>query len=168
MLYTSLFFLNNWAFSALEFTAGVNWLYLPAGLRLLLVLMFGLSGASGIAFGSASISMLVYFQDDPFTGLVAGLISGFAPYGVQALMQRFANLQRNLADITAISLLQLALFYSFATSFGHQVWYTLRGVTTDFWASVWPMFVGDLLGTLLILYSAHAVIKLVRYKIASR
>ena len=162
MAYATLFFVNNWVFAALEFTAGVNWVYLPAGLRLLLVLMFGLAGALGISVASATISIFVYFSPDPSIGIVTGLISGFMPYLVQQLMQRFAKLDRNLLNINATSLLQLALLYAVATSFGHQIWYAYRGVTEHFWSTVWPMFVGDLLGTVLVLYAAHAVMKLMR------
>ena len=81
---------------------------------------------------------------------------------VQQLLQRFANLQSSLININAASLLQLTLLYATATSFGHQVWYVVRGVTDNFWLSVWPMFVGDLIGTVLVLYTAHAAVKLVR------
>lgn len=163
-----MFFLNGWLFSAFEFTAGVNWVYLPAGVRLLLVLMFGLSGALGISVASATLSIALYAPNDPITGLVAGVITGFAPYLVQQLLQRFANLQNSLVNINAASLLQLTLLYAVATSFGHQVWYVVRGVTDNFWLSVWPMFVGDLIGTVLVLYTAHAAVKLLRRSAAKR
>jgi hypothetical protein len=162
--YAAMFFFNGWLFSSFEFTAGVNWIYLPAGMRLLLVLMFGLSGAIGISVGSALISVTVYFAHDPLTGLVAGFISGFAPYAIQKVMQRFAGLESSLYNINSVGLLQLTLMYAVATSFGHQAWYTLRGVTQDFWISTWPMFVGDLIGSLMVLYTAHAVVKLLRWR----
>ncbi|UFS55900.1 hypothetical protein LN050_09020 [Comamonadaceae bacterium M7527] len=166
--YATLFFLNNWVFASLEFTAGVNWLYLPAGLRLLMVLVFGLSGAIGISIASASISVFVYFSPDPSIGIVAGLISGFMPYLVQQLMQRFAHLDRNLVNINAATLMQLTLFYAVATSFGHQIWYAYRGVTEHFWLVVWPMFVGDFMGTVLVLYTARVAVKLLRRSAARR
>lgn len=166
--YTGMFFLNSWMFSAFEFATGVNWLYLPAGVRLLLVLMFGLSGAVGISVASASLSIAFYAPDDPVTGLVAGVITGFAPYLVQQLLPRFASLHSSLVNINAASLLQLALLYAVATSFAHQVWYLTRGITDNFWLSVWPMFVGDLAGTLLVLYTAHAAVKLLRRRLTKR
>ena len=50
--YTSLFYVNNWLTSELIFSLGVNWIYLPAGLRLFLTLIFGLPGAIGIVLAS--------------------------------------------------------------------------------------------------------------------
>ena len=50
--YTILFYVNNSLTSELVFSLGVNWIYLPAGLRLFLTLIFGLPGAMGIALAS--------------------------------------------------------------------------------------------------------------------
>ena len=52
LAYASIFYLNDWLTSGLSYGLGVNWIYLPAGLRLFLTLIFGLSGAIGIALAS--------------------------------------------------------------------------------------------------------------------
>ena len=39
---------NELLFKAGEFVPGINWIYLPAGVRLLATLLFGLSGAVGL------------------------------------------------------------------------------------------------------------------------
>lgn len=39
--------LYAWVFSWTEYISGINWIYLPHGLRMMLVLMFGVSGALG-------------------------------------------------------------------------------------------------------------------------
>ena len=62
IVYTFLFYLNGWLTNSLVFGLGVNWIYLPAGLRLFLTLIFGLSGALGIAIASFLIS---YYGDFP-------------------------------------------------------------------------------------------------------
>ena len=36
--------INEWVFTNLEFMRGVNWVYLPAGVRLVATLLFGLPG----------------------------------------------------------------------------------------------------------------------------
>jgi hypothetical protein len=55
VLYSALFFFNDWITEALKYDLGVSWIYLPAGLRLLLILIFGLAGAIGIAAASAAL-----------------------------------------------------------------------------------------------------------------
>ena len=57
LLYAVLFFANDWLTQYLVAAPGVNWIYLPAGLRLFLVLIFGFSGALGIAISSIFITL---------------------------------------------------------------------------------------------------------------
>lgn len=141
---------------------GVNWVYLPAGLRLLLVLLLGMCGAVGISLSSAVIAIVVYAPNDPLTGLVAGAISGFAPLTVQFTLQRYAGLNGDLRNLKSNHLLQLTFLYAMVTSFAHQMWFVVRGMTEHFWSSVWPMFVGDLIGTFIVLYAVQAVVRMLR------
>ncbi|WP_231969361.1 hypothetical protein [Polynucleobacter necessarius] len=60
--YAFLFYLNGWLTNSWTCDLGVKWIYLPAGLRLFLTLIFGFSGAAGIALASFLIS---YFGDFP-------------------------------------------------------------------------------------------------------
>jgi hypothetical protein len=56
LLYSALFFFNDWLTETVKYDLGVSWIYLPAGLRLFLILIFGLAGAIGIAAASFAIS----------------------------------------------------------------------------------------------------------------
>ena len=64
LTYTLLFYLSDWLTAFLEAAPGVNWIYLPAGLRLFLVLIFGLSGAIGISIASILITFGRDLGDD--------------------------------------------------------------------------------------------------------
>ena len=39
---------NGWLFPQLELIPGINWIYLPAGVRLVATLLFGGAGAVGL------------------------------------------------------------------------------------------------------------------------
>jgi hypothetical protein len=80
LAYAFLFFTNSWLTNDLVFSLGVNWIYLPAGLRLLLTLIFGLPAAIGIAIASFLISYYGEFPNDLTLCIGVGLVSGFAPY----------------------------------------------------------------------------------------
>lgn len=41
---------NEWLFSRFEFARGINWIYLPAGMRLLCILLFAEAGAVGLCW----------------------------------------------------------------------------------------------------------------------
>ena len=78
--YAFLFYFNGLVTNSLVFGLGVNWIYLPAGLRLFLTLIFGLPGALGIAIASFLISYYGDFPHELTLCIGIGLISGFAPY----------------------------------------------------------------------------------------
>lgn len=52
VLFVSFFHFNGWLFSELAYTQNVNWVFLPAGFRIVLVLILGLPGAAGITLGT--------------------------------------------------------------------------------------------------------------------
>jgi hypothetical protein len=59
VLFVGFFQLNNWAFSIFEYSEGISWVFLPAGFRVILVLVLGLPGALGLMLGSWFIDKTV-------------------------------------------------------------------------------------------------------------
>jgi len=52
VLFVSFFEFNNWIFSSFQYSEGINWIFLPAGFRVIMVLTMGLPGAIGLILGS--------------------------------------------------------------------------------------------------------------------
>ena len=118
--YTFLFYLNNWLTSELVFSLGVNWIYLPAGLRLFLTLIFGLPGAIGIALVSFLIS---YYGDFPHNLILCigiGLVSGFAPYLARVFVISNVPLTPDLSDLNFQKLVICILIYAVLSAGLHQ------------------------------------------------
>jgi hypothetical protein len=67
----------------LVYGLGFNWVYLLAGLRLFLTLVFALPSAFGIAVASMLIYWFGDFPQDLITYIGIGLVSGFARYIVR-------------------------------------------------------------------------------------
>lgn len=156
LLYATLFYINSWLASDLTFSLGVNWIYLPAGLRLLLTLIFGLPGAFGIALTSFLISYFGEFPQELATCIGIGLISGFAPYLARFFVLTNIRLSPDLSDLSLPKLISCILIYALLSSGLHQWWFAVRGLEQA--GSVnhfFVMFIGDVLGTLLFI----AVIK---------
>ena len=59
-LFVSFFELNDWLFDFFEYSEGINWVFLPAGFRILLVLVLGLPGALGIILGTWFIASKLF------------------------------------------------------------------------------------------------------------
>ncbi len=152
LTYGTLFYINSWLASSLTFSVGVNWIYLPAGLRLFLTLIFGLPGAIGIALSSFLISYCGALSDDLTVCIGTGLISGFAPYIARIFVLRNIDLAPDLSNLDLPKLLICILVYAGLSAGLHQFWYSTvdlddSGTMNHFFA----MFTGDVLGSVLLI-----------------
>lgn len=149
LVYALLFYANDWLTAFLEVAPGVNWIYLPAGLRLFLVLIFGLSGAIGIAIASTLVTLGRDLSDDIIGIVGIGLISGFGPYLARLMVIRNLKINAGLSNLNiqmiAISVLVFALL-----SVGlHQLWFVLIDIPSGSFSNAVAMLIGDILGALL-------------------
>jgi len=144
---------NEWIFRHSEFVRGVNWIYLPAGIRLLCTLLFGALGAIGILIASWISCFFYIFPSDPVRATFGGIISALAPYLVYLFATHKLGLRKSLANLTAGRLLVLILLYSIAGPAMQQAWCALSGDTANVGGRFIVMFIGDLTGTLMIIYT---------------
>lgn len=150
--YYALFYANDWLTSYLSYGLGVNWIYLPAGLRLFLILIFGLPGALGIALSSFLISYYGDFATNITTCIGIGLISGFAPYIARLFVLRQISIAPDLSDLNLPKLLSCILIYAVLSAGLHQWWFLVRGLDeTGSFNHFIVMFLGDVLGSLLLI-----------------
>jgi len=75
----SFFWLNERLFASLEFSLGVNWVFLPAGVNLLLVMVLGPWAALGLTVSAAFIKHQLFPEIDLLNVAVNGVIAGFGP-----------------------------------------------------------------------------------------
>ena len=150
--YSSLFYINAWLTAHLEYGLGVNWVYLPAGLRLFLTLIFGLSGAVGIAIVSFLICYFGNFPPDLTTCIGVGLISGFSPYLAKLFVASNIKISPDLSDLSLPKLTVCILIYAALSAGLHQWWFAVRSLDeTGSLNHFVVMFVGDVLGTVLLI-----------------
>jgi hypothetical protein len=159
VLFTAMLALNVVLFKALEFAPGISWVYLPAGMRLLCTLLFAEAGAVGLLIVSWLVSFEYFFPNDFERAFMGGLIASGAPYLVYLVARHFYGLDTSLRNLTSGRLLVLALAYSLSSPLLHHLWFATRG-QDDLLRGFFAMFVGDLTGTLIVLYSLKAVLAL--------
>lgn len=158
LAFAALFQLNSLLFSAFEFAKGVSWIFLPSGLRLAFILVFGEWGALGIVLGSFAIGYEQHYSGDGINAVLAGVISGVSPLLANKFCADFLHLKTNLDGLTASSLLNIAAVFSIMSPVLHQIWYVAHGQTTDFLSSTAVMALGDFTGTVIVLYIAKFLI----------
>ena len=150
--YAALFYINSWLTSSLIYSLGVNWIYLPAGLRLFLTLIFGLPGAIGIALASFVISYSGALPQDLTLCIGTGLISGFSPYLAKVLILSNTQLEPDLSNLNLPKLVICIFLYALLSAGLHQFWYATMalgeaGTPNHFLV----MFIGDVFGSLLLI-----------------
>ncbi len=150
--YYLLYRLNMTLFGSLNFSHRVDWIFLPSGLRLAFVLLFLADGAIGIALASTLITYLLYFDGSYTSMLLNGSMAGIAPYLARQVAIHHLQLDENLKNLKAIGILKISVLFAFISALVHQLWYFWNGKTDDFIASALVMMVGDLSGTLIVLF----------------
>ncbi|QWE16793.1 hypothetical protein [Polynucleobacter sp. AP-Nino-20-G2] len=162
--YTGLFYINDWLTSHLTYSLGVSWIYLPAGLRLFLTLIFGIPGALGIALGSFLISYLGEFPHEITTCIGVGLISGFAPYLARIFVLTNIQIAPDLSDLSLPKLVACILIYALLSASLHQWWFAVRGLDESGSMNHFlVMFLGDVFGTVLLIALLKSSLDLLKF-----
>jgi hypothetical protein len=149
---------NQEIFTHSEFVRGVNWIYLPAGVRLLGTLLLGVDGALGLLLASWAVDFFYFFPNDPVRSLVGGIIATVAPYAVYRLAREIYGLNASLSNLTAGRLMILTVGYAIAGPLLHNIWFYLQGDAQRIVSRFFAMFVGDLSGTVIVIYTLKAVL----------
>ncbi len=158
LAYIVLFKLNHFLFSSLSFSQGVEWVFLPSGLRLAFILVFVEWGAVGIAFASMLISYFFQPDGEIVTSMCTGMISGFAPLLARQVCIDILKLDAGLRNLSTITLLKTSMVFAVFSALLHQLWFVWIGRTSQFVSSAVAMAIGDFLGTVLVLYAARFVV----------
>ncbi len=163
LAYSALFYFNSWLTNELVFSLGVNWIYLPAGLRLFLTLIFGLPGAIGISIASFLISYYGEFPHDLTVCIGIGLISGFAPYLARIFVFSNLRLDSDLSNLNLPKLVACILIYALLSAGLHQWWFSAAALeNTGSVNHFLVMFIGDVLGSLLLISLIKCIIDLLK------
>lgn len=152
--------LNQEIFTHSEFVRGVNWVYLPAGIRLLSTLLLGADGAIGLLVANWLVDFFYFFPDDPLRSFAGGILAAAAPWLVYRFARERYGLQASLANLTPRRLAVLILAYATAGPLLHHIWFFLTGDTQDLVHRFCAMFIGDLTGSLIVVYALKGLLAL--------
>ena len=147
--------LSLWVFSYFEYNPRVYWIFLPAGIRMISVFIFGWAGVLGLFIGS-----VITNEADMCSYVVyLAAISALAPMVAKRTCKWWFNIPSTLQGLTGKQLLVFAITGAVANSlFSSLYFHFTDGMDTV--KNFFPMFVGDLLGTLIILYLSKGLLRL--------
>lgn len=160
LLWCSVYYLNEWLFSNFAFSQGtINWVFLPAAVRLFAVLLAGWAGVFGLFFGSIATSILMSGYDPLALHIVVfATISSVAPMLAFLVCTRGLKISHNLQGLSATNLLVLCAITAMLSVFPHNLAYYYFGHTVNILGGIGPMFVGDFLGMLIVLYVVRLIL----------
>jgi hypothetical protein len=161
LAYYFVFYLNKLLFDTYEFSFGVNWIFIPSGIQLLLVLIAISDGALGVALASIFIGFENYYLDSALNTVITGLIAGGSPLLSRKICIDLLHVDRELVKLTPKAIFQMSIFFAVISATLHQVWFFNNGKSDNFLESLLVMAIGDLLGTALVL----SLLKLLTLKI---
>ena len=142
----------------------IAWLFLPAGLRLLLIMVFEDKSLLGLFLGAMTTGFI--FNDlnlSPWLISLISLIATLTPYLAYRIVKRYQfELRGNLERLNLHTIASLALAVALLSTLAHHLVFKLNeGVfAKQELTSVMIFFAGDLIGTLLILVLVFAAFKL--------
>jgi ABC-type Fe3+-siderophore transport system permease subunit len=103
--------------------------------------------------GSWFIDSALFSADTWLLPFLNGLVSGLTPWLVMKYLQHKGQLKPQIMSMTAQRLLQMTLIFSAASAISHQLlWWLFERPDANILIDVWPMFIGNALGALLMLY----------------
>ena len=149
--------LNEWVFGFLPLANGFTWLFLPCGMSLLIVILCGGWGALGIVLGSL-MSTQDFTTDFSVINTGACILSGLAPWAGSSFAIHAMKLRTSLSNLTPTTLRKIGFVCSVATAIASERGLRLFGYAGALFENLSSRLVGNVLGTLAVLYAIKAFI----------
>lgn len=127
----------------------MNWIFLPAGIRIFITLILDYSGALGLAVASILINYIGFYELDFISTIGIAVICGVAPLLGRHFVIHNLKVQPDLSNISMSQLLIIIIVYSLLSSGLHQLWFAARDLDSGSWNHFIAMFSGDVTGSIL-------------------
>ena len=159
LVFLALNWINELLFIRFEQSIGVNWVFLPAGVRLLATLLFGFAGFVGLLLVSLYLNFYHFAFPDTFGAVSGAIAASGGPYLAYLFAKHWFDLQPRLGGLTAQRLLFTGVLCGLMNPAFHHAFTWVQTGLVD-WLAVTAMVVGDIAGILIVLYAAKGLLVL--------
>jgi hypothetical protein len=152
--------LNELLFIQFEHSNGINWVFLPAGIRLLATLLFGFAGFEGLLLAGFYLNFHHFsFPNDgrAWSGAFAGALG---PYLAYLFAKHWFNLGPRLRGLTVPRLLFTGVLCGVMSPVFHHAFMWVQTGLVD-WPGLVAMIIGDSIGILIVLGITKGLMTLV-------
>jgi len=159
LAFLGLNWINELVFIQFEQSNGISWVFIPAGIRLLSTMLFGLAGFEGLLLAGIYLNFWHFDFHSDFRAWSGALAGALGPYLASLLVKHWFDLEPRLKGLTAHRLLFTGVLCGFMSPvFHHTFMWVLTGHVD--WTALGAMIVGDTTGILIVLCLAKGVIAL--------
>lgn len=156
------FSFNRFIFNEYSFSFGVNWIFIPSGLQLVLVLTAVEEAALGIAIASWLIGFQYYYLDSDLNTIITGIITGASPLLARKISFDFLHIEDDLKNLTFKSIMLMSVIFALLSATLHQLWFFYNHVSDQFINNLLVMIIGNLTGTFIVLVFIKAAAGLLK------
>ena len=148
--------MSLWLFAYFEYNPRVYWVFLPAGIRMIAVFIFGWAGVLGLFIGHVftnNIEMSSYV-------IYLAAISAMSPMVAKRACKWWFNIPDTLQGLSSKQLLAFAITGALSNALLSNLYFYFTDKANSL-KGFFPMFVGDMLGTLIIFYLIAQILRLI-------
>lgn len=153
------FALNDWLFVELAHSGRANWIFLPAVLRPLAILLFGGVGAIGLVL-RAYITVQGEVAVGQWHAAMLALGSGVAPWLGVALGRRLLSIPKTLSGLRGIDIFIICALCALANALLLNLYLWSVGRLNDDLLQILTVFIGDLFGAAIGLFVLSSILGL--------
>ena len=151
ILYASFYFLNLWLTRSISPEYGAHWLFIPAGIALILSLTLPVTGPLGISLAVFPIAYWIRFPGELIPAIGIAITAGLAPFISRIIVVERLKINHDLSNLNITNLSLCVLVYSVIRALLHHNWYVFMGLRVSNSNGLVVELVGNTLGALLIL-----------------
>jgi hypothetical protein len=155
---------NHYVTQSLYFETGAHLIHVPSGVRMVIVLIAGISGAAAIGIASFPYAYWYLFNENLLVATTVSITTALIPFITVLVAKRLMSWQDDFADLTLGKLFIIAISYSVANATVQQSIYFLFGLAARPLNAWFVMFTGDILGILIVLYLMRIIAKIIRLR----
>ena len=159
IVFLCLNWLNELLFIQFEQSTGINWVFIPAGIRLLATLLFGLAGFEGLLLAGIYLNFHHFAFDSDFRAWSGALAGALGPYLASLFARHWFDLRARLQGLTVRRLLFTAVLCGIMSPVLHHAFMWVLTGRVD-WTALAAMIAGDTLGIMLVLHAAKGLFAL--------
>lgn len=145
------FLLHGYSLPIFSHMPGIDLLFLPSGVRILVIMIGGIWAVAGVCLGSLFLAGPEFNTGHPWGILAIAAGSGLYPYAALRISLLMAGIDKDLENLSAVKLPLISLGVAVGSSVLHNVAFSLLGVSpwSDFGKNVAAMATGDFVGILI-------------------